>query len=158
MDLNVQKFNDMITDNCQTLLNSHAEISGHIRQSGIVSEKRASIDRNLVTMSVASQKILDLVAPLPSTGTIMGLPDEATSFGDELDVLIVDKENPHWDFRPWFTEKSTVIRDSVNRLMALLEDSDKETPDEVSISMTRSALAEIHNKAEAIIEMITSER
>ena len=77
-------------------------------------------------MSVASRRVLDLVAPLPSSGEIHGLPREATLLGDEPDVLIVDKENPKWDFRPWFTEKATVIGDSINKLMEYLETDPEE--------------------------------
>ena len=167
MDLKIQKFNDLITESCNILIDCHEKLSTYLEEFELGSRKKALVDRNLVMMSVSSQRIVDLVSPLPSTGEIIGLPEEATKFGDELDVLIVDKDNPNWDFRPWFTEKSTVIRDSVNKLLDHLERDPNEmdfqpytksTPEEFIRSMIRSNMAEIKDKANSILYMIQSER
>ena len=159
MELKVQRFEDHILGNCRIILECHRELTKVLEGFAPGQAGRANTDRSLVRMSVASQKVLDLVAPHPSSGEIHGLPKEATLYGNEPDVLIVDRENPSWDFRPWFTEKATVIRESLNELMANLEIG---PDDEEHLSLVRrrvrTNMAEIENKAEAILEMIESGR
>ena len=167
MELNVRKFNAHISHNCEVIRDCHAELTDVLSDYDFNTVDRARIDRALVKMSVASRRVLDLVAPLPSSGEIHGLPREATLLGDEPDVLIVDKENPKWDFRPWFTEKATVIGDSLNKLMQYLETDPqgmefgvdaRMTPQEFVRSMIDSNLAEIGDKAQVILDMIRSGR
>ena len=84
-------------------------------------DNRAVIDRNLVAMAVASQNIIELVFPLPNAGEIHGLPREATILRDEPDIIVIDREHPQWDFRPWFSEKSGALKTAINELMEILE-------------------------------------
>ena len=88
----------------------------------------------------------------------MGLPEEMTQTGYELDVLIVDKDNPNWDFKPWFVEKATIIRDSVNKLIEHLESEIDPTEGDIFMSLLRSYMAEIKDKANSILYMIHSGR
>ena len=167
MELNVRKFNTHISHNCETIRLWSSQLTDLLRNYEFNPPERPKIDRALVSMSVASRRILDLVAPLPTAGEIHGLPREATLFGDEPDVQIVDKDNPTWDFRPWFTEKATVLYDSLNKLMEYLEPEHESldfsanattTPLEFVKSMIRSNLAEIEGMANAILNMIRSGR
>ena len=167
MELTVRKFDAHISTNCEIIKHCHAELTALLVEYKYNTADRPRIDRALVRMSIASRRVLDLVAPLPSTGEIHGLPREATILGDEPEVLIVDKENPKWDFRPWFTEKATVISDSLNKLMEYLETDPEEmafaadastTPLQFVTSMIRSNLAEIGDKAQLILDMTRSGR
>jgi hypothetical protein len=167
LELNVRKFNAHISTNCEIIRECHAELTDVLNNYDFGTLHRARIDRALVRMSVASRRVLDLVAPLPSSGEIHGLPREATLLGDEPDVLIVDKDNPKWDFRPWLTEKAMVIGDSLNKLMEYLEtdpaemefgDDARLTTLEFLGSMIGSNLAKIGDKAQTILDMIRAGR
>lgn len=167
MELNIRKFNDAIVRNCQIIEQCHDELSDLLRDYQYGTRNRPKIDRALVRMSIASTQVLDLVAPLPSAGQIHGLRREVTLSGGEPDVLIVDKDNPKWDFRPWFIEKATVMSDSLNKLMEYLETNPADiefAPDagvaslEFVQSMIRSSLAEIEGMAQTLLDMISSGR
>lgn len=93
---------------------------------------RNKIDRALVKLSIASQKLMDLIMPIPSTGEIFGLPQEATSNADLPKPILVHKDRSGWDYMPWFCEKVTRIRQAVNRLMQELE----KNPEEIEINST----------------------
>jgi len=167
VELNVRTFNAHISTNCEIIKQCQAELIASLDEYEYGTADRPKIDRALVRMAIASRRILDLVAPMPSAGEIHGLPREATLLGDEPDVLIVDKENPKWDFRPWFTEKTIVISDSLNKLMEYLETDPEEmafatdartTPLEFVRGMLRSNLAEIGDKAQLVLDMVRSGR
>jgi hypothetical protein len=157
MDLKVTDFNASIVYWCKIILesqNSLAFLSKEFSPQNI-KDNRAEIDRNLIQMIVASQKILDLVFPIPNAGQIHGLPKEATLLGDELDILAIDKDNPNWDFKPWFSEKSGALKKAINELLETLEDPSSES---YARKIMDSSMAEIQNKAQTIIDMIESGR
>ena len=86
---------------------------------------------------------------------------------DDPDVIVVDRENPSWDFRPWFGEKSGVLKEAVNKLMDYLETEYdpqvithlSETEWEKSVGgMIRVNMREIKGKANALLEMIETDR
>ncbi len=167
MELKVKKFNDLITQNCKIIKDSHSGLSSLLKDYDFKSQDRSQIDRNLVRMSVASQKIIDLILPIPSAGEIHGLPKEATQLGDEPDVLIVDKENPTWDFRPWFAEKAGRLKNAINRVMNDLETNPEdlklhpsfpESPEKFLAGLIRLNMAEIEQKADTILSMVESGR
>ena len=55
---------------------------------------RRRIDRTLVKFSIASQRLMDLIMPIPSTGEIFGLPREVTSNADLPRPVLVHKDRP----------------------------------------------------------------
>mgnify|MGYP006288445511 FL=1 len=118
-------------------------------------------------MNLSSQKIIDLVFPIPNAGQIHGLPKEATKARYEADVIVVDREHPSWDFRPWFGEKSGSLKEAVNKLMDYLEaEYDSAVVTHLSEDewekyvgdMIRMHMADIEGYAKAILDMIESER
>ena len=167
MELKVRKFDDQIISSCEIIKKCHDHLSSILNDYDYKTCDRAKIDRNIVRMSVASDKIIDLILPIPSAGEIHGLPREATQFGDEPDVMIVDKDNPKWDFRPWFAEKSGALREAINKVMNYLETNPDDlvfhptattTPKKHISDMISHNMAEIEHMADAILSMIESGR
>jgi hypothetical protein len=167
MELKVEKFNDLIVKNCRIIKTAHKTLTDQLKNYKYDNSKRDQIDRNLVKLSVASQRIIDLILPIPSSGEIFGLPKEATEAADDPDVLIVDKENTNYDFRPWFAEKTGALKSAINKLMANLETNPADIDihplvDITALEHLRSLqnlyMAEIHQKADVIQEMIESGR
>ena len=169
MELNVTDYNEAIIKWCNTILGCHYNLLFLTEDysKDKVRENRALIDRNLVRMHLSAQKIIGLVFPIPNAGEIHGLPKEATMAADDPDVIVVDRENPNWDFRPWFGEKSGVLKEAVNKLMDYLETEYdpqvvthlSETEWEKSVGGTiRSNMREIKGKANALLEMIETDR
>jgi hypothetical protein len=161
MELNVSNYEQAIAGWCEAILESRKKLlfltEGFTVKS--VYDNRAVIDRNLVAMTVASQKIINLIFPLPSTGEIHGLPKEAVMLGDEPDIIVIDREHPQWDFRPWFSEKSGALKTAVEDLMEALEYPFSLMSTEADVERKiKSAMAKIENKATAILEMIESGR
>ncbi len=167
MDLKVEKYDDLIIESCKTVLHAYTDLNPILEDRKHNSEERGQIDRCLVRMTVASQKIIDLILPLPSSGEIHGLPRESTDAADDPDVLIVDKENQKFDFRPWFAEKTGALKRAIDSLMANLETN----PEDVKIhpmadvtavehlrGMQKLNMSEILRKAETILEMVESGR
>lgn len=165
MELKVEKFNNLIIESCKKILGCHKDLTSLTNDYAFNKLDRASVDRNLVIVSVASQKLMDLVLPIPSSGEIHGLPKEATTLGIEPDVLIVNKDKPEWDFKPWFTEKVSAMKDAVNRLLEYLETDPKDVKLHPSASITSEAylsgfismnMSEIEHMANTILEMMLS--
>jgi hypothetical protein len=136
MDLRVNEYNDLIIDCCKIILQSHKSLESLLEEYDFDLSNRAGIDRNLIAMSVASNKMLDLVHPLPTSGEIHGLPKEATTEDFQDDVLIVDKDHPKWNFVPWFKEKTITIVDAVRELMELLERDPSKLNLKLKVAMT----------------------
>jgi len=62
MELNVRKFNAHISTNCEIIKQCHTELTDVLSNYECSNLNRAEIDRALVRMSVASRRVLDLVA------------------------------------------------------------------------------------------------
>ncbi|MBN1798175.1 MAG: hypothetical protein JW822_06345 [Spirochaetales bacterium] len=167
MDLQVKEYNELIVDCCKIILQSHKNLEYLLEEYDFHSSNRAEIDRNLIAMSVASNKMLELVYPLPTSGEIHGLPKEATTEDFQDDVLIVDKDHPKWNFIPWFKEKTIAIVDAVRELMELLEQNPSKLNLKLKVAMTskdyikmriESKLRHIPPYAQTILNMIESGR
>jgi len=167
MDLQVKEYNELIVDCCTIILQSHKNLESLLEEYDFHSSNRAEIDRNLISMAVASNKMLDLVHPLPTSGEIHGLPKEATTVDFQDDVLIVDKDHPKWNFVPWFKEKTIAIVEALKKLMEFLEQNPDKlnlhpkatmTPKQYINDMIGSYLREIPPYAQTILNMIESGR
>ncbi len=166
MELKVKEFNNLITHCCKTIQDSHSKLESILKDYDYKSD-RSQIDRNLIKMCVASQKLMNLVLPVPSTGEIYGLPEEATKLDLQDGLLIADKDNPDWDFRSWFIEKVSAIKDGVNELMDRLETDPEEykikataqiSTKEFITDMINSCMRRIPPYAQSILDMIRSGR
>lgn len=161
MELNISNYEQAIAGWCETILESRKKLLFLTEGFAVktVYDKRAVIDRNLVAMTVASQKVINLVFPLPSAGEIHGLPKEAAMLGDEPDIIVIDRDHPHWNFKPWFSEKSGALKTAVEDLMEALEYPSSLVSSEEDIERNvKSSMAEIENKAATILEMIETGR
>lgn len=161
MELDVTNYDEAIAGWCKTILEAHKGLAFLTEDFSLQSvyEKRTTIDRNLIKMAVSSQRIIDLVFPIPNSGEIHGLPREATLLGDEPDIIVVDRDHPEWDFMPWFSEKSGALKTAINDLMEILESPSSLVSTESDVGQrVKSAMAGIEHKANAILEMIESGR
>jgi hypothetical protein len=161
MELDVSNYEQAIAGWCETILGSYKKLlfltEGFTVKA--VYDNRAVIDRNLVAMAVASENIIELVFPLPNAGEIHGLPREATILGDEPDIIVIDREHPQWDFRPWFSEKSGALKIAINELMEIFEFPSSLVSAESDVERKiKGEMAKIENKANTILEMIESGR
>jgi len=121
MDLQVKEYNELIVNCCKIILQSYSNLEFLLEEYDYNTSNRAEIDRNLISMAVASKKMLDLVNPLPTSGEIHGLAKEATTVDFQDEVLIVDKNHPKWNFIPWLKEKTCMIEEAIKKLMEFLE-------------------------------------
>jgi len=132
MKIEWQDFNEIVLNECNNVKRYTEELKSLLIDYCYNTPLRSKIDRTLVKLSITSQKLMDLVMPIPSTGEIFGLPQEATSNADLPKPILVHKDRTGWDYMPWFCEKVTRIRQAVNRLMQELE----KNPEEIEINST----------------------
>jgi len=132
MEIEWQDFNEIVLNECNNVKQHAQELESLLADYCYDTPLRSKIDRTLVKLSITSQKLMDLVMPIPSTGEIFGLPRESTSNADLPKPILVHKDRTGWDYMPWFCEKVTRIRQAVNRLMQELE----KNPEEIEINST----------------------
>lgn len=165
MKLEVVDYNSLIIDSCGTVLDAYNAMDPLIHPHEFGRSQRAVVDRNLIRMIIASDRILDLVLPVPTAGEIHGLPREATTASDDFEIVIVDRENPSWDFKPWFAEKASNLKGAVTKVAVELEQELSRVPkDEASEteiekfkrSVIRPHFDEIQARAHTILDMMQS--
>ena len=78
---------------------------------------RAQVDRLLVRLQVRAARVVRIAVPAPSAGELHGLPAEACDTGATPKPAVVHRGKPGWDFRPWLTEKTTRLSQSVDRIL-----------------------------------------
>jgi hypothetical protein len=167
MEIEIKDFNEFIIKCCKTIKECYDNLQSLLKDYNYFSADRAKIDRNLVKMSIASQKMLNLVMPLPSVGEIHGLPKEATEGVWQPNVTIVDGEHPSWDFKAWFVEKTSRVKKAIDKLMEDLELNPRElqlnadvpvAAEEYVSEMIGLHMEEIHHVNNAILSMCSSGR
>jgi hypothetical protein len=167
MDLKVRKFNDMIVGSCSVIRESCRALYRLQKSYSYRSPDRSEIDRQLVRISVASQRLTDLVFPLPSAYEIHGIPREAFQSEEEPNVLVVDRDHPQWDFMPWFKEKICRVQNAVNSLLGDFETDpeDLQLPQHLSITpevylakRIRIHIAKIDSLVDNLLHMLQSGR
>ena len=163
MDLEVTTFDDEIVAHCNNILK---DIASFQKILGVYnpSEKEKG-DRMVVQLVCSTQSIRKIVLPALSSGEIHGLPREATEAAEEPDVMIVNKEQPDWDFRPWFYEKFGSFQRGLEALIGAYEiDLSKlqlapnsgMTPLQYIVDQMKYHLKTMKIYTEAILEMFES--
>jgi hypothetical protein len=165
MDLEVTTFDDEIVAHCKAILENIAsfqKLLGFYNPS----EKEKG-DRIVVQLVYAIQSISKIILPALSTGEIQGLPREATEAAEEPDVMIVNKEQPDWDFRPWFYEKFGSVQRGIEGLIGAYETDLSKlqlapnsgmTPLQYIVDQLKYHLRTMKIYTEAILEMFESEK
>ncbi len=165
MELKVQNFDKFIQDQCKIIIDSASNL-GPLFKSYDFAEK-SKIDRQIVKMTLAVQQIYSLAFPIPGSGEFHGLPKEITEAADDPDILVVDSENPGWDFGPWFRQKVSMTKKASNHLLEYYEKDPTElkvapnsgtTPKKFIMWMLEHHLKSIKAYAEAILSMFESSR
>lgn len=122
-------------------------------------------DRIVVKLVFSTQSIRKIVLPALSSGEIHGLPREATEAAEEPDVMIVNKEQPDWDFRPWFYEKFGSVQRGIEGLIGAYETDLSKlqlapnsgmTPLQYIVDQLKYHLRTMKIYTEAILEMFES--
>ena len=71
----------------------------------------------MIQLSLSVQNLCKIAFPTPASAGFFEMPKEA----DDPDAIVVDKENPSWDFKPWFQEKTNNIRQAFEGLLEYYE-------------------------------------
>lgn len=165
MKIEWKEYDKIVLRECNNIKQYVNELDTLLRDYCYETPLRKRIDRTLIKCSIASQRLMDLVMPILSTGEIFGLPREATSNADLPRPILVHKDRPGWDYMPWFCEKVTRIRQAVNRLMEELEKDPKKikvnskswnSPEEYIKDGVRLQLGEMRHVNEALLRLFKS--
>ncbi len=120
---------------------------------------RAEIDKNLIALNVYANRLAGLVMPSENNNN-----DPMTLFKTvkkpvlSHSPVIIDKENPHLDFKDWFCEKISRIKTATDKLMDnLAQPPDKESKKFIP-SINNYHLIEITRLTKNITELFLSGR
>ena len=124
MELKTQNFDRFIQEQCAAIV----EYSISLRQQfkNLNYQDKSQPDRLMIQLALSIQNLCKVVFPTPSSGEIIGMPREATESADDPDVIVVDKEHPEWDFKPWLQEKANNIRQAFEGLLEYYEKNPRE--------------------------------
>ena len=165
MEIKWQDFNGTVLAECNKIAEYVNKLDSLLKDYCYQTPLKYKIDRTLVRLSIAAQRLMGLVMPIPSTGEIFGLPREATENADLPRPQLVHKDRPTWNYMSWFCEKITRIRQAVNRLMEELEKNPKkmgvnkkswDSPEEYTKDGINLQLAEIRHVNQALLSLFES--
>ncbi len=146
MKLKVQNFDQFIQDQCKNINEYSSSLEPLFKTFNFYDKSKT--DRLMIQLTLAVQNLCSIAFPASSSGEFFGLPKEATEAADNPDVIVVDKDNPKWDFRPWFKGK---INNLKNGFEGLLEYYEKD-PNEFKIAPNAGITAK-----EFILDMMNHE-
>jgi len=90
----------------------------------------------LLTIYSALDDLLELALPTPSEGQLHGLPKKATTTHFST-LLFRHVDNPDWDYRTWFAEKTIKARDYLRQAVQTWQDFREEPTPELCESLSR---------------------
>lgn len=165
MELKIENFDIYLQSECHKIIKHCAEFEKQLRYYS-TSEKGKS-DRILILLLHAVQRIAKVIFPAIGAGEFFDLPKEATDAADNPEVIIVDRENPDWDFRPWFFEKFNMVKRASEELLEVYETDAQSltlapnsgmTPIQFLTEKMQFQLKTIRSYSEAILQMLESGR
>ena len=124
MELSVQTFDSFIQNECRKIQEYVSSLKGLFERYDF--QERSKSDRIMIQLALSVQNLCKIAFPTPASAEFFGMPKEATSAADDPDVIVVDKENPSWDFKPWFQEKTNNIRPAYEGLLEYYEKNPRE--------------------------------
>ena len=119
MELNVETFDGSIQIECRRIREYVSSLKGLFERYDF--QGKSKTDRLMIQLSLSVQNLCKVAFPIPASAEFFGMAKEATSAADDPDVIVVDKENPDWDFKPWFQEKTNNIREGYQDLLEYYE-------------------------------------
>ena len=119
MELNVETFDSFIKQQCRDILEHSVSLMPFFKDLSY--HDKSKTDRLMIQLTLSVQNLCKIAFPTPASAEFFGMPKEATDAADDPDVIVVDKENPDWDFKPWFQEKTNNIREGYQDLLEYYE-------------------------------------
>ena len=98
MELNVETFDGSIQIECRRIREYVSSLKGLFERYDF--QGKSKTDRLMIQLSLSVQNLCKVAFPIPASAEFFGMAKEATSAADDPDVIVVDKENPNWDFKP----------------------------------------------------------
>ena len=115
MELKVKNFDEFIQLQCKDIIESVSSLEKLFKRYS-PGEKQET-DRLMIKLALSVQNLSKIPFPAIGSGEFFGLPKENTDAADEPDIIVVDRDNPNWDFRPWFAEKTNKIKQGFEGLL-----------------------------------------
>ena len=165
MELKIQNFKRFIQEQCKNLDNYCSALESLFRRFDF--QDKSQTDRLMIQLTLTVQNICGIAFPTPGSAEFFGMPKEATEAADNPDVIVVDKDHPNWDFRPWFKQKANNIKHACEGLLEYYEKNPNEiklasnsgmTPKEFILGMLEHDLKTIKAYADVILSMFESGR
>ena len=165
MELKVQNFDQFIQEQCKNLDKYCSSLESLFKEFNF--QDKSQTDRLMIQLTLTVQNLRGIAFPTPASAEFFGMPKEATEAADNPDVIVVDRDHPNWDFRPWFKEKANNIRQAFEGLLEYYEKDPNEiklasntrtTPKELILDMLGHDLQTIKAYADAILPMFESGR
>ncbi|GAH41773.1 unnamed protein product, partial [marine sediment metagenome] len=108
MELKVQNFDQFIQEQCKNLDKYCSGLEPLFNKFNF--QDKSQTDRLMIQLTLAVQSLCSIAFPTPGSAEFFGMPKEATEAADNPDVIVVDRDHPKWDFKPWFQEKVNNIK------------------------------------------------
>ena len=165
MELKVENFDQFIQEQCKNAQEYVSKLEPLFKVFNFYDKSKT--DRLMIQLAHAVQNLCRIALPAPSSAEFFGMPKEATEAADNPDVIVVDKDHPDWDFRPWFKGKINSIRDGFEGLLENYEKDPNElklasnagiTSKEFLLGMLEHHLKVIRAYAGAVLSMFESGR
>ncbi len=115
MELKVKNFDKFIQLQCKDIIESVSSLEKLFK--GYSPREKQETDRLMIKLALSVQNLSRIAFPAIGSGEFFGLPKENTDAVDEPDIIVVDRDNPNWDFRPWFAEKTNKIKHAFEGLL-----------------------------------------
>ena len=112
MELKVKNFYKIIQKQCRDITGSATSLNKNFMRYN--PWEKQETDRLMIRLALSVQNLTKIAFPAIGSGEFFGLDKENT---DEPDVIVADRENPQWDFKPWFAEKTNNIKQAYEALL-----------------------------------------
>ncbi len=119
MELIVDNFDEFIKEQCTNIIDSASDLSTFFNR--YKPWEKQITDRLMIKLALSVQNLTKIAFPSIGSGEFFGLDKAATDAADEPEVVVVDRENPTWDFKPWFLEKTNSIKQAFEDLLVNYE-------------------------------------
>lgn len=115
MELKVENFDEFIQEQCINIIGSASTLNKLFMKYN--PREKQETDRLMIRLAFSVQNLTKIAFPSIGSGEFFGLDKANTDAADEPDIVVFDRENPKWDFKPWFAEKSNNIKRAYEELL-----------------------------------------
>jgi len=115
MELKVKNFDEIIQKQCRDIIDLSTSLNKMFLKYNPFEKQET--DRLMIKLALSVQNLTKIAFPAIGSGEFFGLEKVNTDAADEPDVIVVDRENLQWDFKPWFAEKINTIKKAFEGLL-----------------------------------------